>query len=185
MPSHFDDFFSWLSPDGEGAERKYKELRRKLVQYFTRRGCHIPDELADETVDRASKSIAEGKVDRSVDPQRYCFGVAKNVLREYQKRPQPDPLPNDVRFIEPRADRKEREAACLEECLGQLSERDRDLVTRWHQCKKGREKIETHKKMAEQEGGINALRIRIHRIMNILRDCVPTCLRREAENLMQ
>jgi len=184
MPSPLDEFLSWLSPDREEAERKYKELRRKLIQYFTRRGCHIPDELADETVDRASKKIAEGKVDRSVNPKSYCFGVAKNVDKEYQRSPQPDALDLDLPFVQPEPTWSERDLACLEECLARLKEHDRDLLTSYYQYT-GSEKIKKHKEMAEKDGGMNALRIRIHRIRNFLRDCVDACLRREAGNLVQ
>lgn len=180
MPSPFDEFLSWLSPDREEAGMKYEELRRKLVKHFSRGGCHVPDELADETLDRASKSVAEGKVDRSVDPNAYCFGIARNVLREYWRRPQPDDQDHDFPFVETEPTWSERELACLDKCWAQLSVHHRDLLTGWHQCGKGQEKIEAHKKMAEQEDcGMNTLRTRIHRIQNSLRDCVTACLRRE------
>jgi DNA-directed RNA polymerase specialized sigma24 family protein len=180
MPSPFDEFLSWLSPAREEAGMKYEELRRKLVKYFSRGGCHVPDELADETIDRASKSIAGGKLDRSVDPNAYCFGIARNVLREYWRKPQSGPLDPDLPFVNPEPTWSDQELACLDECWAQLSVHHRDLLTRWHQCGKGQDKIEAHKKMAEQEGcGMNTLRTRIHRIQNSLRDCVAACLRRE------
>jgi DNA-directed RNA polymerase specialized sigma24 family protein len=183
MPSPFDEFLFWLSPDREEAGRKYVDLRKRVVKYFTWGGCHVPEELTDVTIDRASKSIAESKVDHSVDPNAYCFGIARNVLREYRRSPQPDPLPDNVIFVKLRPDWNEREVACLDKCLAELSEYERDLVTSYHQHK-GSEKIRKHKEIAEKEGGMNALRLRIHRIKNTLRDCVSACLRREPGNLM-
>jgi hypothetical protein len=185
MPSPFDEFLSWLAPDRDEAALKYEELRKKLVGFFIWRGCHIPDELADESIDRASTKIAEGKVDRSVDPKHYCFGVAKNVLHEYKKRPHLDPLEIDPPSVAPVLIWPEPMLACLDKCLARLREHDRELVTRWHQCGKGREKIEVHKQMAEAEGGMNMLRLRIFRTKNALRDCVIACLRRDTGNLLQ
>lgn len=184
MPSPFDDFLSWLSPDREEAAIKYEALRRKLIRFFVRGGCHIADEQVDLTFDRASKKVAEGKVDRSVDPNAYCFGVARNVLREYKKLPRFEPVDPNLRLFEPQPRWNKQEWECFDECWARMSIPKRDLLTRWHQPKKGREKIEEHKKMAETEGGINALRIRIHRIMNAFRNCVDRCLRRKSRNLM-
>ena len=180
MPSPWDDFLSWLSPDREEAGRKYVELKKKLSKYFIWGGCHVPDELADDTLDRASKKLAEGKVDRSVDPIAFCCGIARNVLREYWRKPRPDTLDHDVPFVDPKPTWSKQELACFDECWAQLSDHHRDLMARWHQCGKGQEKIEAHRKMAEQEGKMNTLRTRIHRIRNFMRDCVAACLRREA-----
>jgi hypothetical protein len=184
MPSPFDEFLSWLSPDREEAAKKYLELRRKLIRTFIRGGCHIPDELVDVTIDRASKKIAEGTVDRSVDPNAYSFGIARNVLREYWKKPRPGPLEPDFLYVVLPRVWTEDHLACFRKCWARLSEHQRNLFKRWHLCEKGREKIEVHKEMAEKEGGINALRVKIHRIRTILRNCIAACLRQEPGNLM-
>jgi len=185
MPSPFDEFLSWLSSDREEAAVKYEMLRGKLIKYFTRRGCHITDELADVTIDRASGKIAEGKVDHTVKPEAYCFGIARNVAHEYWRNPQPSPLDRDFPFVAPPRPWSNRQLACFRQCWARRSKHHRGLFRRWHQPKKGREKIEEHKKMAETEGGINALRIKIHRIRNTLRDCVAACLRRDEGSLME
>jgi hypothetical protein len=184
MPSPFDEFLSWLSPDREEAGMKYEELRRKLVKHFSRGGCHVADELADETIDRASRSIAAGKVERSVDPDAYCFGIARNVLREYWRKPQPGPLDHDFPLVGPKPTWSKREFQCFDECWARQNEHDRDLLTSYHEYT-GSAKIKKRKEMAEKAGGMNALRMRIHRTMNILRDCVAACLRRETGNLTQ
>jgi hypothetical protein len=184
MPSPLDEFLSWLSPDREEAGTKYVELKRKLTKYFIRGGCHVPDQLADDTLDRACKNFAEGKVDRSVDPNAYCFGIARNVLREYWRKKQPGALDPDFPFVETEPTWSERELACLEKCLAQQNGHDRDLLTSYYEYT-GSAKIKKRKEMAETGGGMNALRLRVHRTMNILRDCVTTCLRRETGNLTQ
>lgn len=185
MPSPFDEFLSWLSPDGEEAAVKYEALQKKLIKFFIRGGCHIPDELADVSLDRAGKNVSEGKVDRAVDPNAYCFGIARNVLHEYYKRPRPEPLDLDMPAFKRQPRWSERQWRCFEKCWARMSPRSQDLLSRWHQPEKGSEKIAEHKKMAETEGGINALRIRIHRSMKALRACVAACLKQSSEDLIQ
>ncbi len=171
----FRAFLAWLSPDREEAEVKYEQLRRMLIRFFTWGGCHVPDELFDETINRASKKIASGAVERSVKPYAYCRGVARNVLHEYWDEYKPGPLPDDVPWVDHEPDWSEEELACLDQCLLQLSEHNRFLVTRYTEVQ-GAEKIKVHRQMAAEEGGPNALRIRIYRIKNVLRDCVIDCL---------
>jgi len=171
-----EKFLSWLSQDREEAWTKFEKLRKRLTVIFVRGGCHIPEELFDRTVDVACRKIEWGEVDRSVDPSAYCCGVARNVLHEYWRRPQPEPLPEDVVGWADPPQWDERELACLDQCLDQLSQHDRNLVIGYHQHV-GREKIEVHQDMAAQEGGLNALRVKVCRIKRSLRDCVSECMK--------
>ncbi len=180
----FEKFLSWLAPDREEAGMKYLELRRRLIRFFTWRGCHIPEELFDTTIERAAKKLACGGVQDSVDPFRYCYGVARNLLKEYPRQPKPDPLPENHPAALPVPTWDERTLACLDECLDRLSEHHRYLVRRWFQYEGG-EKIRVRKEMAAEEGGPNALRIRIFRIKKVLRDCVSDCLSQENGTLEQ
>lgn len=173
----FKAFLTWLSLDQEEAARRFEQLRQKLVRFFERGGCHIPEDLFHESVIRSGRKILERAVEPSVDPIAYCTGVARNVLKEYRRDVKPYPLPEDVPSpcVEPVW--TEQELACLDECKLLLSEHDRNLVTRYYQYE-GREKIEDHKRMAAEEGGLRALRVKNHRIMNKLRVCVFECVSR-------
>jgi len=173
-----EKFLSWLSADREEAWTKFEKLRKQLTARFVRRGCHIPEELFDQTVDVACRKIEWGEVDQSVDPGAYCYGVATNVIHEYWRRLQPVPLPDDLPDWKNAPAWDERELKCLDLCLDQLSPHDRDVVIRYHQDR-GREKIEVHKVMAAQQGGLNALRVRVCRIKRSLRDCVSDCMKHE------
>jgi hypothetical protein len=185
MPSHFDEFLFWLSPDPEEAAKKYEELYKRLIRFFTYSGCNHPaEELADIVIDRSSKKIAEKTVDRSVDASRYCFGVARYVLMEYRRVPRPQPLEEDVAWLGSNANFKEQELTCLDACLSHLSERDRDLITSYFQ-QDGGERIRNRKDLAKKEGGANRLRLRIFRIKDNLRNCVVTCLDQDGKNLAQ
>jgi hypothetical protein len=175
-------FLSWLSSDREGAGRRYEELMKKLVRFFAQGGCDVPDELFDKTVDIASKKLAFGEVERTVDPCSYCYGVARNVLKEYRRKPKSDPLPEDLPRPADEANWDERELECLDGCLNKLGEDDRDLARRYHTYEPGK-KIPMRKKMADEIGGQNKLRLRIWRITNRLRDCVEACLERAAGEL--
>jgi hypothetical protein len=48
----FDQLLTWLNPDRERSGKKYEEIRKRLITIFTCRGCLIPKELSDETIDR-------------------------------------------------------------------------------------------------------------------------------------
>src|SRR5262245_20430567 len=56
----FDCLLAYLSPDREEAGKEYETLRRKLIKLFQYRGCHSPEELADETINRIAKKIKQG-----------------------------------------------------------------------------------------------------------------------------
>ncbi len=84
-PEAFNQLLDWLGPDRETAGKSYEEIRRRLIKIFTVRGCHIPEELADETFNRVGKKVAELAADYVGDPSLYFFGVAHKVFLEYLK----------------------------------------------------------------------------------------------------
>ena len=53
-PQAFNQLLDWIGPDRETAGKRYEEIRLRLIKIFTARGCHIPEELADETFNRVS-----------------------------------------------------------------------------------------------------------------------------------
>jgi DNA-directed RNA polymerase specialized sigma24 family protein len=168
----FDYFLAWLNPDPDLAGRKYEEIRRRLIMVFTCRGCTIPEELADETINRVIRRAGEIAPSYVGDPALYFYGVAHYVHHEYcRKKPEPMPPPKveDPPYNEQRH-------TCLEKCMNQLPERSRELVLRYYQEEK-HAKIDLRKQLAEKLGiPINALRIRAHRIRLILEECVSSCV---------
>lgn len=75
----------------------------------------------------------------------------------------------------------EREVACLDSCLEELSAHDRDLIIQYHQFQ-GSQKIETRKCLAEAYGGLNKLRVTAHRIRLRLHECITSCVQRSPSN---
>ena len=172
----FESLLSWLSPDREKAGAIYEKIRRKLIGFITRRACICPEELTDDTLNRVARKVAENKVENSDNPIRFCYGVAKNVHREYLKKLEKirSLRPEDLRVFE--HEDREREMACLDTCLQKLTPENRTVITQY-MAHRGREKIRTRREMAARLGtGMNALRIRVFRIQNTLRECIRNCV---------
>jgi DNA-directed RNA polymerase specialized sigma24 family protein len=170
----FDALLAWLDSDREQAALKYEKIRRALIKIFTGRGCVEPEDLADETINRVTKKLKEIEKDFTGDRTRYFFGVAKMVHLEHLRRkiPQVVPTPpNDPTRIE-------LEYSCLERCIDQLSKDDRDRLLRYYGAD-SRNETEHRRALAEEMGiGPNALRIRIYRIRQTLKECVEKCVAR-------
>ncbi|MBZ5524547.1 MAG: hypothetical protein LAP21_20095 [Acidobacteriia bacterium] len=169
----FERLLSWLSPDREKAGARYEEIRRKLIMLFTRRGCDEPEALADETINRVARAVEESRLsDYEGDPILYFYGVAKNVHLEWTRVRKI--RPEDIPSFEPFA--SEQEFSCLDQCLLQIGNHSRDLITGYYQ-QSGREKIRIRQALADQLGiGMNSLRIQVWRIRNTLRECVLNCV---------
>jgi len=179
----FDALLAWLDPDRDAAGKKYEDIRRRLIKFFTCRGCTEPEDLADETINRVSKKLGEIKADFSGDPARYFYGVANKVHLEYLRRRRLTPVPPDqqeysANFSED--EDLEREYECLERCVQQLTANNRELVVQYYQEER-RAKIDQRKLLADRLGiALNALRIRACRIRATLQTCVQNCVSQSA-----
>ena len=184
-PEGFDALLAQLNSDRDRAGEIYETIRRKLVRLFEWRGCGSPEDLADETINRVARRLAEGVELRSSDPYGYFCGVAHLVYKEVMRRASrehralvegggwPSPSFNDD------SEPSDRRLDCLRQCLGQLAPDQRDLVLRYHQGKteQGENNIRHRQKLADEAGiPMNALRIRVHRLSRKLESCVHTCL---------
>ena len=170
----FDALLAWLDSDREQAALKYEKIRRDLIKMFTDRGSLDPEDLADETINRVTRKLKEIKKTFTGDPARYFFGVAKMILLEHlrKKIPQIAPAPpNDPNQIE-------LEYNCLEQCIERLSKEDRELLLRYYGAD-GRVETEHRRALAKERGiAPNALRIRVYRIRQALKQCVEKCVER-------
>jgi len=170
---NFDKLLDWLDRDRDQAGRKYETVRRRLIKVFTCRGCGEAEDLADETITRVTARVPEIAPTYQGDPVLYFYGVAKKVYREWlrrQTRPvSASPPPRDEA-------EDERVYECLDGCMQKVPEQNRQLVLRYYENEK-KAKIEERKIIADELGiGINALRIRAHRIRTLLRNCVKSCM---------
>ena len=170
----FDSLLAWLDTDRDRAAGKYELIRRRLIKLFTCRGRHDAEELADETINRVTLKAHEVARDYVGDPSLYFYGVAQKVLLEsLRKRP---PLPSTQQPTPDESEETEREHACLDRCMGELTPSNRELLLEYYQNDK-RAKIDHRKELAAKLGvAQNALRIRIHRQRTSLQECLRRCL---------
>jgi DNA-directed RNA polymerase specialized sigma24 family protein len=179
-PDAFARFLRWLAEDIELALKRYWVVRKRLVNFFVRKGCLDPHELFDKTVDVVVRKIDDGG--EYANQEAFCYGVARNIWLEHQRKPKPDPLVTD-NIPAPRDEERgllEQKLKCLEGCMEELSPRSRDLITRYYQ-NQGRQKIESRRELAKEHGGENTLRIKAFRIRKNLHDCVNACVAGSAQ----
>ena len=168
----FNRLLEWLDTDRSGAGVKYEEIRRRLIKVFVRRGCSIPEELADETIDRVCGKIAEFAGSYVGDPVAYFCGVAHNVFLEYVKK---RPVSQPPAEVDP-PEGLERRHQCLDGCMEHLDVESRELILQYYREDK-RAKIYSRKQLADELGiELNTLRMRAHRIRTTLQECVRNCV---------
>jgi DNA-directed RNA polymerase specialized sigma24 family protein len=185
-PEEFEALLGQLDADRERAGERYETIRRKLVRLFEWRGCAMPEDLADVTMNRVARRLAEGIELRSSDPYGYFCGVAHLVFKESMRRAAREQrvlaeggawTPAAFDDGEPADYRLDG----LRRCLALLPPDQRDLVLRYHQGANGQGETNIRNRQAlAQEVGLpmNALRIRVHRIRRKLESCVHDSLRR-------
>ena len=176
----FSQLLLHLSPDQDQAAEKYEELRRKLIRFFEWRGAPFPEEHTDEVFNRLAKRIAAGVSVENISS--YGYEIARLVLLETLKskdnrRVSLDDANVDV-VLETRDDEHEKEIrlACLDDCLGSLSEASRSLILEYYQDDK-RDRIERRKALAAGLGlPREALANRAQRLRDKLQLCVTRCV---------
>ena len=166
----FERLLAWLDDDRERAGSEYEKVRRRLTTIFASRGCRVPEELADETIDRVSRRVVDIAGTYQGNKVLYFLGVANNVHHEYLKRPAlPAQIP--VAGVD-----EEQTYDCLEQCLGTLTARSQHLIRQYYAEEKVA-KINLRKALAKQLGITNdALRARALRIREGLQLCIERCL---------
>jgi DNA-directed RNA polymerase specialized sigma24 family protein len=179
----FRKLLDWLDQGAASDGESYLEIHRRLVRYFDRRGCVVPHDLADETLNRVARRLSEAT---SIDapPPQYCYVVAKFVFLESLREARPDQESPGLRTgsAAPAAgvetstdDEGGRQLACLERCLDTLASGDRDLILDYYRGET-RAKIEQRRTLAQRLGlTANAVALRACRIRSKLEACVREC----------
>jgi RNA polymerase sigma factor (sigma-70 family) len=178
----FDKLLEWFDSDRERAGKKYEEIRQSLVKVFAWRGFNNAEELADETINRVNQKIDELTKNYTGDPALYFHGVARKLMLEsgrqeryQQSLPEMIAAPTDI-APGSQPDERERVSECLDKCLAQLSQADRELVLHYYQEAK-QMKIDFRKEIAKQlKLTPNTLRVRVHRLRTRIHKCMLLCL---------
>lgn len=182
----------WLDPDPKIAGQKYNEIRFVLTKRFARRGCHIPEELADRTMDRVMEKVFEVAPSYVGNPALYINKVGTYILFEYWKEVGKEQLAletfNHMENLRKEDEKekkegKEEKAArlkCLKECLAKLEAETRAFILSYYEgdkAAKAKPRKELRKKLADSLGvSTNVLRTRVQRAKAPLRKCIKDCL---------
>jgi DNA-directed RNA polymerase specialized sigma24 family protein len=180
----FEKLLTALSENRDAAGEHYELMRLKLVKFFELRMCTTPDDLADETIDRVARRLAEGEHIEAPEAMRFVYGVARNVLLEWWKTQRrqsvarfPAPVTGSDDSEEDREVASERQMECFRQSMKELPDDARGLLVRYYEHS-GRTKIDDRLVMTQELGiPLNALRIRIHRIKAYLQRQIEKCIR--------
>jgi RNA polymerase sigma factor (sigma-70 family) len=179
----------FLGGDPEHQGRRYEEIRRRLITFFSFRGCDTADELADEAFDRVAQRLREGVSIDAASPYSYFRGVAFLLFREHLRRAQgrrQSLLTDDLALATPLAVPAEMDETLelleqLRRSLAGMAEEERGLILAYYG---GEDRILGRKRLSEQLGiPPNALRIRVFRVRRKLEQALvqaglPTAGRR-------
>ena len=176
----FDNLLAWLDPNRESAGKIYEDIHSMLMKSFRAHGCTAAEDLADETINRVARKLPE-IVDTYVgDPARYFYRVGHYVHLEYLRgQPEMTELPENMPQREAVPDDDEAAYACLDECMKQLTPRNRELVAQYYLGEKS-VKIKLRQELARRlNTTLPILRLQAYRIRANLKDCMRNCLSRK------
>jgi DNA-directed RNA polymerase specialized sigma24 family protein len=180
IPGTHEGFTSLLAALGDSAAaagQHYEQLRAKLIFFFTRKALEVPEDLADEVLDRIGRRLAEGLAILSVDA--FALGVARHVAQEQT------PIRNRVETVDPiffhnvpavsTTFNEDERIVYLERCLRRLPSYDSQLLKGYYLGGGGA--ISARKNMAERLGvSPGTLRQKVFLIRRRLLECVTARL---------
>ena len=137
----------WLDQGANSDGQRYAEVCRRLELYFDRKNCVGSSDLAEETLHRVARKVAENGDLSAVDRLQYCFDVAKYVfleaLRDARRAPfyravsgaNPNGSPGQSvghSTVENTSEYKLNVADCLQRSVENLSRAERDLIVEYY-----------------------------------------------------
>jgi DNA-directed RNA polymerase specialized sigma24 family protein len=166
-----------LNDDRDLAAVEYEHLRRALIKFFDWRGAWLPEDCADETIDRLSRKLGEIAI---ADVKAYAHGIARMVLLERRRAPvfasiEAGPVLQSPVETPPSENSTERQQ-CFDDCLAQIPGDGRSLLLGYYEGER-QSKIVNRRRMAVALGlSENALRSRVQRLRNRIDQCVHACV---------
>jgi DNA-directed RNA polymerase specialized sigma24 family protein len=168
----FNRLLHWLDSDRERAGALYEKIRWRLIAILAARGCTVAEDLADDTIDRVSRRVADIQETYVGDKAIYFLGVMNNVHHEFLKRPTAPRLVAP----QPAEPATEQVHVCLDKCLERLAPHARQLIEKYYAENK-QAKINLRRMIARQLGvSASNLRLRALRIRAKLQECINQCL---------
>ncbi len=166
---------------------QYRRLREKLITYFNRRGRSDAEDLADETIMRGWKKLAEGAT-LTAPLGAFLYGIARNVLREKIEEEKgidqlDEQTPTPPSGVSPFAELWQKEVdQCVERCWQALKPEERNIYITFHKKRAtADERNREREEFARQLGlGPNGLRNRVFWIRKKLIECARQCLEKKS-----
>jgi RNA polymerase sigma factor (sigma-70 family) len=169
----FAGFLVWLDPDRERAGEEYERLRFRLCTFFAQRRCAFADDLTDETINRV---IVRANAEKIENKLAYCYGVARNVYREWLREQRPHLDINDIPVATDAPAEPSFSSECLDKCLEELPPEARNLLLDYFSEAK-LAKIKLHQRISKSlKTSQTALRMRVMRHKKKLKVCVQECM---------
>ena len=176
-PAAFQQFLIWLDGGVDSSGERYVEMRRRLEDYFARKRCPSPSDLADDVLNRVARRLEEeGAIPDP--PARYCYIVARFVFLESLRSVDRHRVELPAALARPDVtDPADARLDCLDRCLSALSAGDRDLILAYYG--EGQEARLRHRRQLAERLSLttNALAIRACRIRARLEECVGDCIK--------
>ena len=159
--------------------RRYTRLQERLTFFFMHHRASLPEDLADQSIDRLARALLEGR--SIVSLEAFALGVARMILREEQAR-----ALREQRAWE-QAERNRftpqltpEETECEEQVqqagLEALPPAARDLLAAYH-TGQGAQRIDERRQLAHRMGiSMGALRKRVFDLQSALRQDLRTAL---------
>jgi DNA-directed RNA polymerase specialized sigma24 family protein len=164
-----------LAPERDAAGLEYGRLHRRLLAFFESHGSAEPGRDADETLDRLARKLREGHAIRDVPA--YVHGLARNVLRETWRRARREEGVREALRARPPAPPPDRRLwDCFDRCLAALEPERRELLLAYYSAARGSSRAWRAGLAASRGLSLNALRIRVFRAREALRESLARCL---------
>jgi DNA-directed RNA polymerase specialized sigma24 family protein len=174
-PEALEGLLARLAPDRDAAAGEYRRLHRGLLAFFESHGSLEPGRDADETLDRLARKLREGYVIRDVPA--YVHGLARNVLREAWRRARREEGAREVlRSLPPPPAPDGRLWDCFDRCLTELEPERAELLVAYYSAARSSNRAWRVEMAASRGLSLNALRIRVFRAREALRESLALCL---------
>jgi DNA-directed RNA polymerase specialized sigma24 family protein len=179
-PNHesLEALLAWLDPDRDKAWEKYQAIWERLIKIFTWRRRKNVEDLAGEVVNRVTRNVP-----------KVVNVVAYNLLLELPRQEarfsefqEESDLGGITETVDSEAvDVYELRLRCLDECLAQLKEKDREIILAYYQFDQ-KTKLADRQQLAEELGlSKSALWTRVSRVRSLLGKCVRARLDEEGQ----
>lgn len=179
--SEFDALLKLFSDNREEAGKKYEDVRNGLVRFFQFKGCHDPESLADDAINRVASKLDTFDFSRNINPTAFFYGFATNILAEYRRTSNKEVCIEQAQLAAETAnaedDLEDNRTFCLQECMAKLNVKDRELIVKYF-ASEGRDKIERRREICDELGlSTVALHTRIFRLKTRLKACIEGCIK--------